>query len=269
MSKEHLYEQILNQKATRREFLGWGGDLGKFTMAGVGFFGFFGSTFWVLGKIGERLNLGEPATVPLKTPTSLPQNQEPMEETKSAEVITYYKVVPQDTLTKISQQFNVSVERIQRANGIPNPNEIDNGQILAIPSQDWQPIPYPFELPRDYCLPWEVNSAPKSAEGIAHFYGAGEPLNRNTATGEIFNPQAITCASWIFPLESIVRVTNLANNMAVDCRVNDRGPDRLWEYGEDGLKRNVIIDLTHKAFRVIEPFTDEAFVKVELLKLPQ
>lgn len=182
----------------------------------------------------------------------------------------YYEVYPGDTLTQIAQKNGLDVKILQIANGIKDPNLIKVGQILAIPSLEWQPTPIVINQPEElYYLPWELDSAPELMEGISHFYGAGEPLNRNTASGEIFNPQALTCASWFYPLGSVVRVTNHATKMSVDCRVNDRGPDRLWKYGEDGIRRNVMIDLTHKAFREIEPVSFEAFVKVELLQLPK
>lgn len=100
---------------------------------------------------------------------------------------------------------------------------------------------------------------------MAHYYGAGEPLNENTASGELFNPNAKRAASWFWEMGKKVRVTNLYTGMSVDVRINDRGPDRLWEYGEDGIRRNVVIDLTFAAFHEIEPYDRAILVEVELL----
>ncbi|MGW4422708.1 septal ring lytic transglycosylase RlpA family protein [Streptosporangium sp. NPDC004631] len=54
----------------------------------------------------------------------------------------------------------------------------------------------------------------------ASFYG--EP--QMTASGEQFNPNAMTAAHKSLPLGSKVRVTNPANGESVTVRINDRGP---------------------------------------------
>lgn len=178
----------------------------------------------------------------------------------------FHKVTPGQTLTEISQLSGVSVEKIAQANGIENIDKIPQGLIIAIPLQDWIFKPFEVEPPEGiYSLPWELNSNPDKIWGLAHYYGAGEPLNENTASGELFNPNAITAASWFYEMGRIVRVTNLFTGMSVDVRINDRGPDRLWEYGEDEVRKNVVIDLTHAAFRMIEPYDHKVLVEVTLL----
>jgi len=73
--------------------------------------------------------------------------------------------------------------------------------------------------------------------GIASWYGME---SRNlTASGEVFDPNKNTCATWNYPIGTKLRVTNLLNGRSVVCRVNDRGP--AW-----GLGR--VIDLTKAAF---------------------
>lgn len=62
-----------------------------------------------------------------------------------------------------------------------------------------------------------------AGEGEASYYGAELAGNR-TASGERFNPAALTCAHRSLPLGSMVRVTNVANGRSVVVRVNDRGP---------------------------------------------
>jgi len=47
---------------------------------------------------------------------------------------------------------------------------------------------------------------------------------RKTASGEIFDPQALTMAHRTLPFGTRVRVTNLENHESVEVVVNDRGP---------------------------------------------
>ena len=60
-------------------------------------------------------------------------------------------------------------------------------------------------------------------EGVASFYGAELAGNR-TASGERFNPNAMTAAHRTLPLGTKVRVTNKANGKSIVVRINDRGP---------------------------------------------
>ena len=46
---------------------------------------------------------------------------------------TTYVVQQGDTLAAIAQQFGTTVEALQAANGIEDPNEIIIGQVLVIP----------------------------------------------------------------------------------------------------------------------------------------
>ena len=74
--------------------------------------------------------------------------------------------------------------------------------------------------------------------GFASWYGPhfdGKP----TADGERFNRNALTAAHRTLPINSYVRVTNLANDRSVVVRINDRGP----------YAANRIIDLSAKAAR--------------------
>ncbi|GAA2166138.1 septal ring lytic transglycosylase RlpA family protein [Actinomadura napierensis] len=54
----------------------------------------------------------------------------------------------------------------------------------------------------------------------ASFYGEGQM----TASGEPFNPGALTAAHKTLPMGSKVRVTNKNNGRSVVVRINDRGP---------------------------------------------
>lgn len=78
----------------------------------------------------------------------------------------------------------------------------------------------------------------RTYQGIASFYGrafAGRP----TATGERFNPEAMTAAHRTLPFGTRVRVTNTRNGRSVVVRINDRGP----------FVRGRIIDVSRGAAR--------------------
>lgn len=60
-------------------------------------------------------------------------------------------------------------------------------------------------------------------QGEASYYGHELAGNR-TASGERFNPNALTAAHRTLPLGTKLRVTNIANGRSVIVRVNDRGP---------------------------------------------
>lgn len=59
--------------------------------------------------------------------------------------------------------------------------------------------------------------------GEASYYGRELAGNR-TASGERFNPGALTAAHRTLPLGSKLRVTNKSNGKSVVVRINDRGP---------------------------------------------
>jgi rare lipoprotein A len=59
--------------------------------------------------------------------------------------------------------------------------------------------------------------------GRVSLYGAGF-AGRATASGEPFDPEALTMAHRTLPFGTRVRVTNLENQQSVDVVVNDRGP---------------------------------------------
>jgi len=60
-------------------------------------------------------------------------------------------------------------------------------------------------------------------EGSVSWYG-GKFHQRPTASGELFNANALTMAHPTLPFGTKVKVTNLRNGRSVVVRVNDRGP---------------------------------------------
>ena len=75
--------------------------------------------------------------------------------------------------------------------------------------------------------------------GVASWYGPGFHGKR-TANGEKFNKNALTAAHNSLPLDSKVRVVNIATGKEVTVRINDRGPG----YGRS-------IDLSEAAARAL------------------
>lgn len=59
--------------------------------------------------------------------------------------------------------------------------------------------------------------------GTASWYGA-QFHGQRTASGEVFDQDALTAAHPTLPIPSLVQVTNLENGREVIVRVNDRGP---------------------------------------------
>ena len=78
------------------------------------------------------------------------------------------------------------------------------------------------------------------ATGIASWYGAGFH-GRRSASGEVYNQNALTAAHRRLPFGTRVRVTNLRNNRSVVVRINDRGP----------FIRGRVIDLSAAAARIL------------------
>ena len=88
--------------------------------------------------------------------------------------------------------------------------------------------------------PRAYNHGDEIERGIASWYGPGYEGNL-TASGERFDPNAITAAHKTLPFGTRVRVTNLRNGRSVVVRINDRGP----------YIRGRIIDLSRRAAGIV------------------
>jgi rare lipoprotein A len=92
-----------------------------------------------------------------------------------------------------------------------------------------EPVPTPAPAERTAPLPSPAPPPPQRPEArriehgrismyAAHFAG------RTTASGERYDPDALTMAHRTLPFGTLVRVTNAENGRSVEVRVNDRGP---------------------------------------------
>ena len=79
------------------------------------------------------------------------------------------------------------------------------------------------------------SALPAGAErGKLAWYGR-KFAGRHTASGEIYNPDALTMAHKTLPFGTRVKVTNLATKKSVTLRVNDRGPTQADRVGDVSL----------------------------------
>jgi rare lipoprotein A len=91
--------------------------------------------------------------------------------------------------------------------------------------------------------------AAAGSEGKLAWYGR-KFAGRKTASGERYNPDALTLAHKDLPFGTKVKVTNVKNNRSVVLRVNDRGPtqaDRIGDVSQAaarklGMMRSGVID---------------------------
>ncbi|MEI7450646.1 MAG: septal ring lytic transglycosylase RlpA family protein [Desulfomonile sp.] len=71
--------------------------------------------------------------------------------------------------------------------------------------------------------PLKIVSPGHFQKGVASWYGPGFH-GKKTSSGEVYDMHGLTAAHNILPLNTVVKVTNLANQREVVVRINDRGP---------------------------------------------
>lgn len=117
----------------------------------------------------------------------------------------------------------------------PSPSESTAAQEAPEPAQPAPPEPPPPE-------PAAQESTGNTQEGEASRY-ADHFAGDATASGEPYDPNALTAAHRSLPLGTVVTVTNTATGQSVRVRINDRGP---YVSGR-------IIDLSRAAWDRIAP----------------
>ena len=83
--------------------------------------------------------------------------------------------------------------------------------------------------------------------GKASYYGSGF-AGRPTASGERFNPSALTAAHRTLPFGTRIKVTNASNGRSVIVRINDRGPfhdGRVIDLSREAARRIGLIQQGH------------------------
>lgn len=91
----------------------------------------------------------------------------------------------------------------------------------------------------------------------ASYYGK-EHHGRKTASGELFNMNAMTAAHKTLPFGTVIKVTSIDTDRSVIVRINDRGP-----YIKDRS-----LDLSKAAFFKIAPkrYGGSIKVKIKIIK---
>ena len=95
--------------------------------------------------------------------------------------------------------------------------------LASCATQQPQPAPAPVVAPSPPTAPPPRISAQPSKTVRASYQGR-QAAGRPTASGEPYDPDELTAASKIYPIGSILLVTNPANGKSVKVRINDRGP---------------------------------------------
>lgn len=111
----------------------------------------------------------------------------------------------------------------------------------AVGITGWRTIVTPAPRPRATDAIGAITAAKPPAEhaldGVASYYWQGQ----TTASGETFDPQALTAAHRSLPFNTKVRVTNPQTGRSVVVRINDRGP----------FKEGRVIDVSDAAAEVL------------------
>lgn len=111
------------------------------------------------------------------------------------------------------------------------------------------------EVPTDYNEFHNVTVL-ETQTGTASYY-ADEFHGNHTSSGEIYDMYGISAAHPTYPVGTIVRVTNLSNNLSEILRINDRMP----------VHPDRIIDLSYGAAEKLNMINNGlAEVKIEVLK---
>lgn len=101
----------------------------------------------------------------------------------------------------------------QSLHPVPAAAAVISAPVLEpVAPQNALPNPLPDRAPE---------AAPKAVK--ASYYGKGFAGNP-TASGETFNPEAMTAAHRTLPFGTLLKVTNAATGKSVNVTINDRGP---------------------------------------------
>jgi len=94
-------------------------------------------------------------------------------------------------------------------------------QVLPQPSLPAQPVaPAAAPLSRPAASP----TSAKASRAVRASYQGDAHAGQRTASGESYDPDALTAASRTLPIGSSVVVTNPTTGGSVKVRINDRGP---------------------------------------------
>ncbi len=116
-------------------------------------------------------------------------------------------------------------------------------RVERAPETARSPASEPPALPSDDGLAARFANAPSLARfsGEASYY-SDALAGRKTASGEVYQPRALTAAHRSLPFASVVKVTRLDTGQVVYVRITDRGP----------FVRGRVLDLSRAAAEQLE-----------------
>jgi rare lipoprotein A (peptidoglycan hydrolase) len=88
-------------------------------------------------------------------------------------------------------------------------------------------------------LPLKAVPLGSFGQGVASWYGPGFH-GKKTASGEVYNMNALTAAHKTLPMGTIIHVINMDNNKEAILRINDRGPfsgTRILDVSKSAAKK--------------------------------
>jgi rare lipoprotein A len=143
-----------------------------------------------------------------------------------------------DTVTKPESVAKHDVPAPQPAKRVDRRNVAQNG--AATVATKTAAVELPERKPATTVVTEPTYRVTASQTGMASYYGSES--GSQTASGQRFNPRAMTAAHRSLPFGTKVRVTNKRNGKSVIVTINDRGP----------FIRGRIIDLSTSAAGVID-----------------
>jgi LysM repeat protein len=152
-------------------------------------------------------------------------------------------VEPGETVYSIAVRYGFRSEDLTRVNRLSTA-PLEPGTLIVLPRVVDPSVPHEVALP----APLE--------NGLALVYD-GSMAGRTTASGDVYDPQALTAAHRDVALGTVLLVTNTASGRSVFVRVNDRGP----------LSTAYVVELSAAAAAALELDPDEAR-RVELRMVP-
>lgn len=102
---------------------------------------------------------------------------------------------------------------------------------IAQPAPAAAPAPAPAPAAAPAPAPAPAAASGEVSDGKVAWYGR-KFAGRKTASGQAFDPNALTMAHKTLPFGTRVKITNPKNNRSVIVRVNDRGPTQADRVGD-------------------------------------
>lgn len=152
-------------------------------------------------------------------------------------------VEPGETLYSIATMYRLSLDDLAGANVLTTAPLVP-GTMLSLPTRVEPAVAAARGLP------------PPVESGLALVY-PDVMRGRTTASGEVYDPLALTASHRDYPLGTVLLVTNPANNRSTFVRVIDRGP----------VSQSYLLELSAAAASVLELDPDTAR-RVDVRLLP-